>query len=285
MGSKEHAPLLTQSPPAAPAATTYPQQNQVAGQYYNTIEQAAGLPNYAQQAYNTFAPSVTGSYNPQQGIDQANSIWSAANSFAPSELTGLQQSGFDPQQALYARTQQQVQDQTRAGLEARGVDMTPYGAGIEGQTMSNFNIDWQNQQLQRQIAAAQAQQGLLDSYAKSGLFSSQIGQGVPASQLSLLQGLQGAGSNIPSFINAAASPLQGYGTTAGGQTAQNYNLGLADYTAFANNLNEGLKAANPPQQSSPFGGLGQLFGQVGSAPAGSIFGKLATYLPTVAAAA
>src|SRR5258708_23118892 len=66
----------------------------------------------------------------------------------------IMNTGFDPQQALYHRTQQQTQDQTRAGLEARGLDSSPYGAGVEGQTMANFNIDWQNQQLQRQAPAA-----------------------------------------------------------------------------------------------------------------------------------
>src|SRR5258708_36165262 len=72
----------------------------------------------------------------------------------------IMNTGFDPQQALYHRTQQQTQDQTRAGLEARGLDSSPYGAGVEGQTMANFNIDWQNQQLQRHAAAAGAARGL-----------------------------------------------------------------------------------------------------------------------------
>src|SRR5258708_10034458 len=77
----------------------------------------------------------------------------------------IMNTGFDPQQALYHRTQQQTQDQTRAGLEARGLDSSPYGAGVEGQTMANFNIDWQNQQLQRQAAAAGAAGGL---YGQAG---------------------------------------------------------------------------------------------------------------------
>ena len=33
---------------------------------------------------------------------------------------------------------------------ARGLGMSPYGAGVENKALSDFNIDWQNQQLQRQ---------------------------------------------------------------------------------------------------------------------------------------
>ena len=64
------------------------------------------------------------------------------------------QTGFDPQSALYDRTLGQVTDQTRAGLAARGLGMSPYGAGVENKSLSDFNIDWQNQQLQRQNTAA-----------------------------------------------------------------------------------------------------------------------------------
>jgi hypothetical protein len=67
---------------------------------------------------------------------------------------------FDPQNALYARTAQQLTDQTRAGLAARGLAMDPYGAGVEGSTMSNFNIDWQNNLLSRMVSGAQGVEGL-----------------------------------------------------------------------------------------------------------------------------
>jgi hypothetical protein len=57
---------------------------------------------------------------------------------------------FDPQKELYGRTLQQVTDQTRSAEAARGVANTPYGAAAEGQTLGNFNIDWDNAQLARQ---------------------------------------------------------------------------------------------------------------------------------------
>ncbi|MCK5603821.1 hypothetical protein KAR91_18175 [Candidatus Pacearchaeota archaeon] len=63
---------------------------------------------------------------------------------------------FDPRQEVYDRSAQQLQDQVRVGQAARGTAMSPYGAGIENQAMSDFNIDWQNQQLQRQAVGAGA---------------------------------------------------------------------------------------------------------------------------------
>ncbi len=70
------------------------------------------------------------------------------------------QMGFDPQKELYARTLQQTQEQQRAGQAARGIAMSPYGAGLEGDATRNFNIDWQNQQLKRATDAATSMEGL-----------------------------------------------------------------------------------------------------------------------------
>lgn len=130
--------------------------------------------------------SNLGSYNTfGQNLGQAGGIAQGMvnNPGAPTWLAGAQQAGnmgtqggmnafgaggsmygmggaiantaFDPQNALYARTLQQTQDQARAGQAVRGIAMTPYGAGLEDQNTRNFNIDWQNQQLQRQIAGGQ----------------------------------------------------------------------------------------------------------------------------------
>lgn len=72
----------------------------------------------------------------------------------------IMQTAMDPQNALYSRTQQQLTDQTRAGLEARGLDTSGVGAGIENNALSNFNIDWQNNLLSRQVQGAQAYSSL-----------------------------------------------------------------------------------------------------------------------------
>lgn len=62
---------------------------------------------------------------------------------------------LDPQNALYNRTVQQLQDQTGATNSMYGLGSSAAGAGVANQALSNFNIDWQNQQLQRQLAGLQ----------------------------------------------------------------------------------------------------------------------------------
>lgn len=90
--------------------------------------------------------------------------------------------GFDPQNAYYARAQQRLQDQVRAGEGARGIAMSPYGAGLENQAMSNFGIDWQNSALARAAQGAGAAGGLLGQAAggiNTGLNTMQAGAGLP----------------------------------------------------------------------------------------------------------
>jgi hypothetical protein len=55
---------------------------------------------------------------------------------------------------------QQQTDQTRAALEQRGLDTTPYGAGVEAQSDINFNTAWQQNLQQRQAMGAQTAGGL-----------------------------------------------------------------------------------------------------------------------------
>ncbi len=173
--------------------------------------------------------------------------------------SALMNQAFDPQQALYNRTAQQVQDQTRVGLEARGVDSTPYGAGVEGQTMSNFNIDWQNQQLQRMLqglggagqgygqASALQQQGG-QQYAQGAGMPYQAFQGIGQGQMGALQGEGQFGQQAAVIPEFQQSQQQSY--ALGGQ-AQNINQ-----------ANTALNQANLGWQQSmaPWSTLGQFAG-------------------------
>ena len=115
----------------------------------------------------------------------------------PAKLETLWQAGIDtynmgrdPQDALYNRTVQQLQDQTRAGQSARGTAMSPFGAAGEADVMKNFNIDWQNNLLDRQLKGlsglseatggyyrqANEQQEFEDSQQQRGV--SALGQGL-----------------------------------------------------------------------------------------------------------
>lgn len=109
----------------------------------------------------------------------------ASNSFGAGKNTYM--TALDPQQALHDRMQQQVVDASRSGQSARGIAMSPYGAGVENKAVSDFNMDWQNQQLARQIAGLNS----MDQANASGANS--------------LSGAYGYFSGIPGMTSAAAS--------------------------------------------------------------------------------
>lgn len=113
------------------------------------------------------------------------------------------QTALDPRGALYGRTAQQVQDQTRASDSARGVAMSPYSAGVENKAMSDFNIDWQNQQLARQATGVQAMTG-----------ANQASTGV--GQLGLANRQFGAGQNSANLTALLTALFGGNGAGAGG---------------------------------------------------------------------
>ena len=86
------------------------------------------------------------------------------------------QTALDPQNALHDRTAQQVQDQARASSAAHGVAMSPYAAGTENQAMSNFNIDWQNNQLLRMIQALTGMSGATNAAGNVNNAATNAGQ-------------------------------------------------------------------------------------------------------------
>jgi hypothetical protein len=140
-------------------------------QNYNVFSQSQpqlqnlGLQSLGSQlgAYNQYSPAYQQAADiaGQQYGNLGTSLTNAANTqFAQQQplLSAGQQvynTAFDPQSALYNRTVQQLQDQTGATNSMYGLGSSAAGAGVANQALSNFNIDWQNQQLQRQLAGLQ----------------------------------------------------------------------------------------------------------------------------------
>lgn len=86
-----------------------------------------------------------------------NTMFNSDPAVDPNMIAALWQAGqntyntsLDPQNALHDRTQQRVVDASRAGQSARGIAMSPYGAGLENQAVNNFEIDWVAEALRRQ---------------------------------------------------------------------------------------------------------------------------------------
>ena len=247
--------MAQQSMPAPVSTYQYSGQSAADTGAQQGIQGLSQMPNYAQQLYGQYAPALGSmsqqtSYNPQQTVDAGNNIQSSVSGL-PGYANQTLQTGYDPQSSLYNRTQQQLQDQTRAGLEARGLDMTPYGAGVEGQTMSNFDIDWQNTQLGRQQTAAGTANSLLGQYAGSTGAGASLSAGVPQQQLAAAQGLSSLGTGSYQLPQQVISDYMQY--LQGGTSAD--NSAVSNYSAQANAAN-----AYNKQLGDSLGGLGKLGG-------------------------
>lgn len=189
------------------------------------------------------APYLQGAGNASYAANQGGLAALMAGQQGYGAANQLLQTGFDPQNALYNRTFQQNQQQNLASEAAQGVASSPYGAGLTNQANENFNIDWQNQQLQRQLAAMQG----------------------------FTQGAQGAGNQIQGaagmFDTAGRLPYQAYGDINQGNLAalQAYQAALTGASAIpqqqiadllqylgqgASNANIGANAASLQNQQT-----------------------------------
>jgi len=138
----------------------------------STTQAPAGLPNSAASGGAGAAPTTSAVPDGVIGTEQnpfyatlqsaANIAGAAAGGQGASNLGqadmlrggagAVMNTAFDPQNELRSREEQRLQDKVRVGQAARGITMSPYGAGLESDAMSNFALDWQDRQLGRQTA-------------------------------------------------------------------------------------------------------------------------------------
>jgi len=234
-----------------PPTYQLPGQSQVATGALGDINTLQNSPNYAAQTYAQMAPGFQQQIGAaSQNMAQTGAAEQAAVAGLPAYAQQMLQTGFDPQSALYSRTYQQLQDQTRAALEARGIDSSPYGAGVEANALGNFNIDWQNTQLGREQTAAQGAEGLYGQYQTGMTSGSQLQAG----------GAELTGQGLAALQNAGAmtyaQPL------AAEQAALNY-LGQANQ-----NTQTAMSGYNAQQQAkgSGIGGIAEGLGSIAAAP-------------------
>lgn len=107
----------------------------------------------------------------------------------------ISKAAFDPQNQLHDFQQQQTIDQSRAADSSRGLAMSPYSSGNESTALRNFNMDWQNQQLGRNIAGNQGAEGAYGA-------AYNYGAGVPGNTM------QGAAAPIGAQTTAYGAPMQ-----------------------------------------------------------------------------
>lgn len=257
--------------------------------FYNTISQQVGANPYqqyqgvaqgilGQQLNNPYAQGYQNAGNQAGGYYGQTGQQDFANSQALGNTVGqnigygnqVAQMGFDPQSALYNRTLQQMQDQVRTSNAARGINSSGYGADLENQATSNFNIDWQGQQLNRALAGLGGYNSATANAANTGKTASNLGvAGAGAAQ----QGGYTPYGVYSDILNNKSGALSTYGgQQLQGQAQQNNNLGqLLQYLGLGaqqSNAQAGLNQQNylnQLQQSQAFGSnLGGLFSGAGA---------------------
>lgn len=220
------------------------------------------------QAYNFYAPQLMSAtpygYDPSQMVNYANQ-WASQGPQMFDYANQVMATGFDPQDALYNRTQGRLQDQMRSSQGARGIQMSPIGAGLENEGMSNFNIDWENQQLQRQALASQAASQLFGQGGQAIQGGAQLAQGIPQNVATYANTLQQLGIN-------AMSPQMWAGQQYGNLFGTGANAQAQNYQNQLNRFN-----ANQQSSNSFWGGIGNLAGNflgMGTSGGGTIGASL-----------
>lgn len=148
-----------------------PAAYQPAADFGTSVAQRSG--GFAEQVgvnpYNWAIGDYTKQYNDANAAQAAlqNRAWDVQGR-ADQNYPGMQaaaqavyNTAFDPQNELRAREEQRLAEAVRSGLAARGLNTSAAGQGIENRALTDFGLDWQNQQLQRQIGGAGAYGGLL----------------------------------------------------------------------------------------------------------------------------
>lgn len=132
-----------------------PQLQNALGSQANINTNAAQLSNFI----NGTLPSTA-----TWGLQEGNAIQNYTNAALATNQPLAQQYGsnlgnyansilntaFDPQSALYNQLQNQVSQQAAAANASAGLGGSAYGASTTANALSNFDINWQNQQLARQ---------------------------------------------------------------------------------------------------------------------------------------
>lgn len=165
--------------------------------------------------------------------------------------------GLDPQNALYDRTLNQLTQQTGATNSMYGLGSSAAGAGVQNQALSNFNIDWQNNQLSR---ALQGLQGYTGAAGTAG----QYGQ-AGANALTLAPEYMLQSGQVPYQVAGSLAALPG--TLAGTFASQLQSGPLSSAQSVQGqiipymNYGQGAQAVPYQSQAQGAGALGSLVSQ------------------------
>lgn len=268
---------LQYSPGAVPSGFQYdpsqivPTQTNMLGGISNLGGYNIGAPFLP--AASTIGSNLLGNYGAPQAFTGAGAGYGygqggAANAYGAGGA--IYNTAFDPQSQLYNQYLGLTTDQARANASAAGLGTTPVGVAGVDWAQNQFNNQWLNYQLGRQIQGAQAaaplQSGAATTAYTTGAYPWQTAQNIGSANLGTISGLNQIGQG------SAYIPQQQIGdwSTAFGQMlgAQQQGFGQAqtgwqDQLARAQLQFQEAQAQNQAQAGT-LGGLGQIAGTLGT---------------------
>lgn len=299
------------SSPSNPNATqggnpaTYIPTNQAgADQSYQNITNqiapyASALLGETIPGYQAYSGNIQSNPYGAQALSGAQSAATAgANQVAPQQFGGANSlygaagqvlnAGFDPQQALYNQQVSQLQNQFGAANAQAGVS-GPAAAGVTDQGLTNFDLNWQNQQLGREESSlTSAGQGYSGASSLGDLgigtlsssstlpYSTYLGQqqtdisalgslasgtnaafGPDESLANLLQSYLGLGQSATGLAQAGQATNSNQQQTLGNQFGQSLTgLGSSLSTLFGGNSSNSVANYTPTGYSTDYSGYG-----------------------------
>jgi hypothetical protein len=133
---------------AATAAGYQPRYSgQIDQMLYDIMSQQAGMANpYTAEGnqYSALANQMMGSASGMYGGDYSNYL----NQYLTSAFN-------DPQSEIYQELLHNTQQGTRSAATARGLNTSPYGAGLENEAVRQMNLAWEQDRQNRQSTALQ----------------------------------------------------------------------------------------------------------------------------------
>jgi len=219
------------------------QNNNVAQQLYPQISTAAqGIVNNpyaasAQTAAGTAGQAYTNTGNTD--IASAAGLNTAGTNALPLAQQALTQ-GFDPQSSLYNLDLGNLTNQINAENSAAGIGTSPVGAQIAGNTLGNFGINWNAQQLANEGTAANTANTIASGANADILNAANLGNTGAAA---LNQGGQlpytQYGTNLSNELNALNTQ-----SAAGTAANANTNQALGDITNYLGLTNQAFSGAD-----------------------------------------
>lgn len=232
------------------------------GSVYNSVYNSPYASGY-QTAANNAGTASTGVGN--QGVAASGALNSSALNLLPYANT-VMNTAFDPQTALYNQDLQKVNDQSNVANAQYGLT-GQQAAGNVQQADTNFNIDWQQQQLANQLAGLSGVGSAVSNASTTANTANTLGTNALANILGGGVTPYGASNTIAGnqssalqqYIQALLGPTTSTQSTIGGlQNYLNTGVGASSDAASQANTDYLSQLQSQANLGSGLGGLASL---------------------------